>query len=76
MLLMIMPGVISLTFGLVFLCAPQRLQGARPGRKHSRNWIETDPVFLKYRVSVGLCLLTIGIFCLSSAFYVWLRLNS
>ena len=73
-LLMIMPGVISLIFGLLCLFAASRIT---EGRKRSRaaSWIDTDMIFLKHRVGVGLCLIVIGLFCLSSAWYVWLRLH-
>ena len=74
MVLMIIPGVVALMGGIILLCAPQRLV-----KEHStptRSWIETDPFFLKHRVSAGICLIAIGCFCLSSAYYVWLRLHS
>ncbi len=73
MILMIVPGIISLVFGVLFFCAPQLLNRQRT---KTSSWIETDTFFLHHRVSAGLCLITVGLFCLSSAVYVWLRLHA
>jgi len=74
MWLMIGPGVISVVFGVIFLCAPQRLMQERPSPH--RPLIPTDELFLNHRISAGICLIAVGVFCLLSAFYVWLRLHS
>ena len=71
---MIIPGVISVVFGLTFLVAPKRLLWGNMAA--TRPAIETDAWFLKYHVSTGLCLIAAGVFCLVSAFYVWLRVHS
>ena len=74
MWLMIVPGVISVVFGVIFLCAPQRLMRERPTQQ--RPIIPTDELFLNHRISTGICLIAVGVFCLLSAFYVWLRPHS
>ena len=74
MLLMVIPGIISVVFGAIFLIAPQRLMQDKPPVQ--RPLIPTDELFLKHRLSAGICLIAVGVFCLLSAFYVWLRLNS
>ncbi len=74
MWLMVIPGVISLVFGAIFLIAPSRLMQEKPPVK--RPIVEVDDLFLKHRLSTGICLIAVGVFCLLSAFYVWLRLNS
>ena len=74
MWLMVIPGIVSLVCGVMFFCAPKRLvltKSAAP-----RSWIETDPFFMKHRISAGICLIAVGLFDLSSAYYVWLRLHS
>ena len=73
MLLMVIPGIISLVFGVIFLTVPQRLLREKPTLQ--RALIETDEILLKHRISTGICLIAVGVFCLLSAFYVWLRLN-
>lgn len=74
MLLMIIPGIISVVFGVIFLWAPKRLMQERPAP--TKPLIDTDEMFLKHRISTGICLIAVGVFCLLSAFYVWLRLHS
>lgn len=71
---MIIPGMISVVFGLMFLAVPKRLLWGNIGA--TRPAIDTDPWFLKYHLSTGLCLIAAGAFCLASAFYVWLRVHS
>jgi len=71
---MIIPGTISVVFGLVFLAAPKRLLSGNIGA--TRPAVETNSWFLKYHVSAGLCLIAAGVFCLASAFYVWLRVHA
>jgi hypothetical protein len=71
---MIIPGTISLVFGLIFLVTPKRLMWGNMAA--TRPSVETDAWFLTYHVSTGLCLAAAGIFCLVSAFYVWLRVHS
>ena len=61
---MAVPGLNSLTYGCVFLFAPRWLARER-----------ATPFFIAHRTSTGLCLLAGGLFCLSSAVYVWLRLH-
>ena len=73
MVLMIGPGLVSLITGIMFLWAPKRLASTRPAA--ARSWITTDPFFQKHHVSAGICLIAVGLFCLSSAYYVWLRLH-
>ena len=73
LLLLTIPGVSSLGFGVAFLCAPRLL---RSPHAHQARWIETDAFFIQYRISASLCLIAAGLFCLSSAYYVWLRLHS
>jgi len=72
-LLMVVPGVNSLLYGLFFMYAPQRLlQGA----SDAGTTKPSSAFFLTHRTSTGLCLVAGGVFCLASALYVWLRLNS
>ena len=71
---MIVPGIISFVSGLIFLCAPKLL--LRRNIASTRPGIETNAWFLKYHISTGLCLIAAGVFCLVSAFYVWLRVHS
>ena len=74
MWLMVGPGVISIVFGLVFMWAPQGLvRQQRQGTK--RHWIEVDALFLQHRICTGISLIAVGVFCLLSAFYVWMRLH-
>ncbi len=73
MWLMVVPGVIALAGGVGFLCAPQRMTQQAPAP--ARFWIQTDPFFLKYRISTAIVLIGMGFFCLSSALYVWMRLH-
>ena len=71
---MILPGTSSLVFGFIFLVAPKRLLWGNIAA--TRPAIDTDPWFLKYHISTGLCLIAAGVFCLASAYYVWLRVHS
>jgi hypothetical protein len=73
MWLMIAPGVVALVGGIVLLTAPQRLvreQAPAP------SWIHTDPFILRHRMSASIVLIAVGLFCLSSALYVWMRLHA
>jgi hypothetical protein len=70
MLLMIAPGIVSLVFGIAFLGMPQ-LVSSRPST--AKGWVETDAFFRQHRVSSSVCFIAVGLFCLSSAYYVWLR---
>ena len=73
LLLMVVPGVNSLLYGLIFMYAPQRLlQGASDVGTTKRS----EAFFLAHRTSTGLSLIAGGVFCLTSALYAWLRLNS
>ena len=72
-LLMAVPGVNSLVYGVLFLWAPQRLQHQTASGAKPQRW---DVLFLAHHTSTGLCLVAGGLFCLASALYVWLRLNS
>ena len=74
MVLMIGPGFVSLISGLMLLWVPKRLLSRRSPR--GRFWIATDPFFQTHHISAGICLISVGLFCLSSAYYVWLRLHS
>jgi len=71
---MIIPGVISVVFGFTLLFTPKRLMWGNIGA--TRPAVDTNSWFLKYHVSTGLCLIAAGVFCLTSAFYVWLRVHS
>ena len=75
MLLMVVPGMIAVVFGVLFLCAPQWLPKTKPPADR-RGWMALDPFLLAHRIPAGICFLAIGIFCLSSACYVWVRLHS
>ena len=70
---MIISGVVSSVFGAVFLCAPRWL--AQPVARRGQVWIETTGFFLAHRISAGICFIAVGVFCLSSAWYVWLRVH-
>ncbi|GEM_PF-2825726 len=73
LLLMAVPGVNSLVYGLLFMYAPQHLlQGASDAGTTKRS----EAFFLAHRTSTGLSLIAGGLFCLTSALYAWLRLNS
>lgn len=71
---MILPGAASLVCGFIVLLTPKLL--LRGNFAPTRPAIHTDAWFLKYHVSTGLCLIVAGVFCLASAYYVWLRLFS
>ena len=71
---MIGPGLVALIFGVIFLIAPKRLMQEKT--PPVRPLINTDALFLEHRICTGICLISVGVFCLLSAFYVWLRLNS
>ena len=73
MAFMIVPGVLTIIFGIIFIVAPQRLMSQR--EPHARPLISPDALFLDHRICAGICLIAIGVFCLLSSFYVWLRLN-
>jgi hypothetical protein len=73
MWLMMGSGTVSLVSGIVCLCAPRRLLKEKPPGARVLFW--TDAFLLDHRVCAGICLIASGLFCLSSAFYVWLRLN-
>ena len=73
-LFMIGPGLVALTFGVVFLIAPQRLMQAKPAQ--GRMIVDADTLFLDHRICTGICLMAVGAFCLLSALYVWVRLNT
>ena len=75
MWLVTVPGIVSIVGGLAFLFEPRSLSRARPRTAPSMVWIEVDEALLKHRVSSGICLVVTGVFCLLSAFYVWLRLH-
>jgi hypothetical protein len=73
LLLMAVPGVSSLFYGLLCMYAPQQVfQGASA----SNTTTGPEGFFLAHRTSTGLCLVAGGVFCLASVLYVWLRLNS
>ena len=71
---MIVPGIVSLVFGLVFILAPKVQMQDTPVR--ARPLISIDGVLLRHRIGTGICLIAVGAFCLFSAFYVWYRLYS
>ena len=73
---MVIPGVVSLVCGVVLLAAPKRLLMVEKRLSGPRTVLETDLILLKHRLSGGICFLAIGVFCLASAYYVWLRLNA
>ena len=72
---MIVPGAVSLVSGAVLLAAPRRLLMVEKRLSGPGTMLETDLILLKHRVSGSICFLVIGVFCLASAYYVWLRLN-
>ncbi len=74
MLLMIVPGIISVVFGLLFLFAPHVLTRRPPPSTPTPGRVETDRVFIQHRVATGICLLMAGGYCLSSASQVRTRL--
>ncbi len=73
LLLMVVPGLNALGYGVMLLYAPQRLLegGSASGRSAHSN-----AFFLVHRTSTSLCLIAGGTFCIASALYVWLRLNA
>ncbi len=75
MLLMIIPGVISMASGLLFLIAPTRLCAqSRP--RSGKWWVDVDAFLGRHPMAAGISLIALGLFYLSSAYYVWLRLHS
>jgi len=74
MWLIALPGILSLVFGIIFITAPQRVMWSKPTVE--RPFLETDVILLKHRISTGICLIAVGVFCLLSSFYVWLRLHA
>lgn len=73
MAVMIIAGVVSLLFGVVFLFAPELLK--RWSDQVNRQLAQLDQTLMQHRVGTGLCLLAIGIFCFASVYYVWLYLR-
>ena len=74
MWLIIVPGIISTLFGIIFLIAPKQLMSEE--RPRGRQLIDVDSLCLEHRICAGLCLIAIGVFCLLSALYVWFRLST
>ena len=74
MILMVVSGTVALVFGVVFLFFPKKLNTW--SELASRQLDQLDPTIMNHRYGAGLCLLAVGIFCLASAYYVWLRLHS
>lgn len=72
-LFMLGPGLVALVFGVVFIIAPQWLMQPKPVR--GKTIVNADALFLGHRISTGICLLAVGVFCLLSTLYVWMRLN-
>lgn len=66
-------GAITLFFGVLFLVAPVRLE--QWNKAAAREVGKLDALLRQYRLGAGLCLVTAGLFCFASAFYVWLRLH-
>ncbi len=73
MILTMIAGIISVVGGIGLLWFSKQFQ--RLSKSTSRSWGKLDQVVMQYRMSVGLCLLGSGVFCLASALYVWLRLR-
>ena len=71
--LMLISGAISLVFGVLFLFFPKTIH--RWSELSNRKLSELDPTIMSHRIGTGLCLLAVGLFCLTSAYYVWLRLH-
>ena len=76
LLWMVVPGAVSLVSGVVLLAAPRRLLMMEKQLSGPGTVLDADLILLKHRVSGSICFLVIGVFCLASAYYVWLRLNS
>ena len=74
MWMMVVSGIISLVFGMIFLLFPTQLRDW--SQEMTRRLARLDPTVLDHRVGTGLCLMSSGVFCLASAYYVWLRLHS
>ncbi len=75
MWLMIVPGGVSVVSGVLFLFAPQRLFSKRR-RSSGKWWLDVDTFLSRHPVPAGISLIALGLFYLSSAYYVWLRLHS
>lgn len=73
MILMVISGAVAMVFGTMFLFFPKKL--VHWSEMTTRQAGQFDPTLLNHRVATGICLLAVGIFCLSSAYYVWLRLQ-
>lgn len=73
MVLMVVPGIVAVMFGVVLLCVPMWI--SRWNEVANRQLGQFDPAVLKYRFGVGLSLFAVGLFCFASAYYVWLRLH-
>ena len=73
MVLMMVAGAVSLIFGVVFIFFPQQLN--RWSELASRQLNQLDPTIRNNRLGTGISLLAVGIFCIASAYYVWLRLR-
>ncbi len=84
--LMIVTGAVALVFGIMFLVCPAQLdRWSQRGNATIGRWLRSvdptlrfdqpDQTVLRYRISTGICLIGVGVFCLSSAYYVWLRLH-
>lgn len=73
MWLMVGCGAVALIGGILFLIAPDAF--IQPGPPKGKVLFNTDAWLSDHRVCAGICLTAMGIFCLSSAVYVWMRLN-
>lgn len=73
MWVLVVTGVISLAVGLLATAAPDQL--AQWSQLPGRPVTKLENAFFKHVLFSGMCLIVVGIFCLVSAWYVWLRLH-
>ena len=72
--MMVIPGVVSVLAGIVCCFTPARLLSQRQPPS-TRWWLDADAFLRKHSLAAGISLIALGLFYLSSAYYVWLRLH-
>jgi len=72
--LMAITGLVAFLFGILLVLSPTLI--TRLSDQVNRHLQQTDAHLMRHRLSAGICLIGIGIFCIASAYYVWIRLTS
>jgi len=72
--LMAIAGLAALLFGVVLLLSPSLI--TRLSEEVNRQLQNTDANVMRHRIAAGVCLVAVGLFCIASAYYVWVRLTA